>query len=933
MNAEQITVKLQRPGGGPSLARHGAAPPPRPERPGGDPAGGGAFGPYFLLRVLGHGGHGTVYLALDRNLRRKVALKILDRLGPDDGIVRERLRSEVELASRVDHPGICGVLDSGVQDGVPYLVMRHVPGTSLDRILAAAVREAGTDAAAAGDPELGPANRLRASVLDTVRLVERVARAIHAAHEAGIVHGDLKPGNIVVTPEGSPVVLDFGLARDLERAARGDGGEIDLCGTPAYMAPEQLRGGRHLDARTDVYALGVTLFECLTLRRPHEAPSAEALIRRILTQPAPDPARFAPGLPRELRLIVGKALEKRPDHRYPTARALADDLRAFADGRPISLQPLLPHQRLARWVRTQPAWAGLVMLSIVLALGLATSIGFTLARAPVLEEARRIRDAQQIEEALEAGFLELGEGSAAVALATFARILEQRPGLPEALAGWALAQAEAGDAEAALRGLDRRVRGEAKEPALALVRADLLRRLGRAGESLAIDAAQPAPTTALEWFLIGLRRLEDGHSGTDSAFAEAADASFNAIATTAHARGIYHFQFLHAAAHTGDPVRIRFGIEALRTLWPQSRSTWFWTGFALRRLDLAACIQAYERCGELGPEDNLVWLNLAEARAAARDHDGARKALRVLFARDELTASVWSRLAHVEESAGRPEAALAALRHARRLAPDHHGIAQSVARVAEDLRQLDLAREVLEDLVQAHPDSPETWTLLGEFHARTGGSALAVAAFESALRKDPTHDSAREGLAEVYLELDRPADAALLFGELAGERALRAEVWNNFGVALEESGRVDEALGAWQKAAEAKPALAQCHSNLVRVLEALERIPEYEAEWERWFRAVPDDGQGWLKVVEGLFRAERRGASVEPERILEWARRAVAAVPGEPRAWRNLVHALVEEDPDGARAALQRAEALLREQAPDPTLLAELRALRRRLER
>src|SRR5262245_16395029 len=158
------------------------------------------IGPYRVIKEIGRGAQGDVYLAEDTRLRRHVALKVLRGWGGD---VRERLarfQREAQVASRLDHPGICTVYETGVARGVPYIAMRHVEGRGLGRVLGGAAR---------------PAAALVAERLD---LVEKLARAVNAAHDAGVVHRDLKPGNVIVTPDGQPVVLDFGLARDLEHA-------------------------------------------------------------------------------------------------------------------------------------------------------------------------------------------------------------------------------------------------------------------------------------------------------------------------------------------------------------------------------------------------------------------------------------------------------------------------------------------------------------------------------------------------------------------------------------------------------------------------------------------------------------------------------------------------------------------------------------------
>jgi serine/threonine protein kinase len=370
-----------------------------------DPGLGRRLGPWRLVRELGRGAQGAVYLAEDDRLGRKAAVKVLTANGLL-GDALERFQWEAAAASRLDHPGICAVYDAGLEGRPPYIAMRYVEGESLaQRIGATKVRAAtgattthvelpGTDAvASAAPPSPGaqvsgaaparpeprwadpqaPSTQLE--LLKVVRLVEEAARAVHAAHEAGVIHRDLKPGNIMVTTAGDPVVVDFGLAKDVSGAEAAWTLKGTLLGTPAYMSPEQL-AAQHitLDRRTDVYSLGVTLFECLTLQRPFEAPTREALFQAIMTKDPPDVRRLNPAISDDLRVVVETALEKDRERRYATALDFAEDLRRVRCFEPINARPAGPLTRIARWSRRSPALAAsLLGLFAVLASGLVVS--------------------------------------------------------------------------------------------------------------------------------------------------------------------------------------------------------------------------------------------------------------------------------------------------------------------------------------------------------------------------------------------------------------------------------------------------------------------------------------------------------------------------------------------------------------------------------
>ena len=191
-----------------------------------------------------------------------------------------------------------------------------------------------------------------------------------------MIHRDLKPGNIMVDASGEPVVLDFGLARDLE----GDGVSItksgDFLGTPAYMSPEQIASGHiHLDRRSDVYSLGVTLYECLTLKRPFDAPTREGLYQAILSKEPPDPRRLNKAISADLKVVLETALNKDRDRRYVSAEAFADDLKRVRELKPIQAKPISPIGRLVRWGRRNPLVAAMTAaVFLSLAIGLVATL-------------------------------------------------------------------------------------------------------------------------------------------------------------------------------------------------------------------------------------------------------------------------------------------------------------------------------------------------------------------------------------------------------------------------------------------------------------------------------------------------------------------------------------------------------------------------------
>lgn len=302
------------------------------------------IGPYRLLHELGRGGQAIVWLAEDTRIGRQVALKVLPFAGPGAAEALKRFRREAEVASRLAHSCICPVFDADLDAGAPYIAMRFIPGETLARRIERQ-RESRS-----GTP--GP-EHLR----ELVVLLEKVARALHAAHEAGIVHRDVKPANLMITPEGEPVILDFGLAREDDGSGHALSASAETSGTPAYMSPEQLTGRARPDRRADVWALGIVLHEAATLDHPFASVTREGLFHAILSENAAGPRRANPAVDRDLATILETATAKERDRRYQTALDLAEDMRRWIANEPIRARPVSRIERAVLWVRRKPALA------------------------------------------------------------------------------------------------------------------------------------------------------------------------------------------------------------------------------------------------------------------------------------------------------------------------------------------------------------------------------------------------------------------------------------------------------------------------------------------------------------------------------------------------------------------------------------------------
>jgi eukaryotic-like serine/threonine-protein kinase len=329
------------------------------------------IGNFRIVRELGSGGMGTVFEAEQERPRRRVALKVMHGGIVASSAVR-RFQQEAQVLGRLHHPGIAQIYEVGVHPstsdgaGIPWFSMELISGASLTQHV----------------QKQTPSTRQR------VELFVAVCDAVHYAHEQGVIHRDLKPSNILVEPTGQPKILDFGVARFTDSDAplsTMHTGAGELLGTIAYMSPEQVRGDpSKMDRRSDVYALGVVLYELLTSQLPYPVqntplPRAVRLIEE--EEPTP-PTRHQRGLARDLETIALKALEKEPERRYPTALALAEDLRRFLRDEPILARPASATEQIVKFARRhRTAVAGLVAVFVVLVIGIiGTSVGMLRAR-------------------------------------------------------------------------------------------------------------------------------------------------------------------------------------------------------------------------------------------------------------------------------------------------------------------------------------------------------------------------------------------------------------------------------------------------------------------------------------------------------------------------------------------------------------------------
>ncbi len=509
---------------------------------------------YTLLGEIGHGGMSTVHLARQDTLGRHVALKIAPKWLGSDAAAQQRLLQEARAMARVSHPNIVAIHDIVEVDDTVAIAMEWIDGLTLAGLLRCLDRPPRDGDMAVVTTALGTKPELAAKLEATavrffVRMLHDVARALHRVHQAGLLHLDIKPSNVLIRRDGTPLLADFGVVREIDLAATHT---RTFAGTPLYAAPEQIRRlDKQLGAHTDVYALGMTLYEALSRTQPLQKLDLARILTTVESGRVPR-LDTVTDVAEDLVNIVHKAIAPERQHRYASAEAFADDLAAFLDHRPVSARPLTRLQRLQRWVHVEPWKASLTISLLVLLPLLVGTGGYLAAQLPRIAQSRLEEQQRQAAHLRQAGYLdqvfELRPIEHSLQQLRLAQQLDPRPfGLVCLLS---LAHERAPQQANAL--LDEFAPDIAQEPALAPLVAKM--RAGKAFFDAATTAELRTRPDALSRFLLAIDRFWYANDratelATDEAAAALDEAGF---------------------AYQQDPLLQ--GLQALVMGWSQDRS-------------------------------------------------------------------------------------------------------------------------------------------------------------------------------------------------------------------------------------------------------------------------------------------------------------------------------------------------------------------------
>jgi tetratricopeptide (TPR) repeat protein len=852
----------------------------------GDGAAMGTLGDFRLVREVGRGGMGIVYEAVQISLNRRVALKVLPFAATMDPRHLQRFHNEAQAAASLHHTNIVPVYFVGCERSVHFYAMQFIDGRSLAAILEepqggpSVSSDPPTTAYAPPPAPGGPASETAARAAATTvrqprdpsyfrRVAEwgiQAAEALDHAHQMGIVHRDVKPANLLVDAAGRLWVTDFGLAQvqsDTKLTMTGD-----LVGTLRYMSPEQALAKRVvIDHRTDVYSLGATLYELLTLQPAFGGSDRQELLRQIAFEEPRPPRRLNKAIPAELETIVLKATQKNPAERYATAQELADDLRRWVEDRPIKARRPSLRQLTARWVRRHRPLVGAAALValLVIVLGGGTWLWLAQQRAGA-------------------------EGRAREALAEAERLkAEER--WPEAMSAVKRASGIL-EGFGADKDLLRQVKALGKDIEMEqkLLEADLRGTAFRDGVSFDKDAANEAFADAFRWYGLDVERLEPEEAARRIRsrsiavqLVAALDRWWTILDKTTFDKRDERKRHLLAVARAADLSPWRNRIRTF-TERPDKKDIEEWMD-SFAKADVLSVEDVKFAARLSGMKEEPDEQTVAILRRAQHQHPGD------YWINQHLAECLWSLSPPRWEEAARYFAVCAAIRPQSPLTRYNLGYALG------HKGDLDGAIAELKEAIRLKPNLAEAHTCLGKTLAEKGDLDGAVAACQKAIRLKPNLAEAHNNLG-VALINKRNLDGAIAeFKEAIKYRPNYAEAYSNLGNALRDKGNLDGAIAECKKAIRFNKDFSGAHLNLGVALIDKGDLDGAIDEYKEAIRLRPDFAEAHNNLGAALIdRGDLDGAIAE-------CKKAIELKPNYVEAYYNLGNALRDKgNLDGAIA-------------------------------